>query len=243
MNILKKSAGIILATVLMMPLYGATKRYEVKSGIVEYKIDGGGSVMGMNTSTKGTKTTVFKDWGNIEVSDETVEEIAPMQKAQTKRNLSKIDNMVLYAVDFDQKIITKMDALKDGYIKSNTNYTKYGKELLEKNGGKLVGHENILGYKCEVWEWMGSKIWVYKGVTLKAEASMMGIKMTEEATKAQFDVAVPSSRFELPSYPIKSVNEMYGAAMQDMQDTEDMSDEEKAAMQEMMKNLGNMFGK
>ena len=241
MGTLRKSLLFVAIAILVAPLYGATKRYEVKSGIVEYKIDGGGSIMGMKTSTKGTKTIAFKDWGNVEISDETVEEEAPMQGVKTKRTLSKFDNLALYTVDFDQKIITKMDAMQEDYIKSNTNYTKYGRDMLEKNGGKLVGHENVLGYKCEVWEWMGSKIWVYKGVTLKLEGSMMGIKMSEEATKVQFDVAVPSSRFELPNYPVKSINEMYGAAM--MEGTEDMSDEEKAQMQEMMKNIGNMFGK
>ncbi len=70
------------------------------------------------------------------------------------------------------------------------------KDFVEKNGGKILENETFLGKDCLVYELMGTKNWMYKGVILK---TMMGDKVMKEAVKIDEDVKIPSDKFELPA--------------------------------------------
>jgi hypothetical protein len=225
---------LMACAVLSLPLLGSTKRYEVRSGEIEYKIEGGGKMIGMQTSTSGTKTVVFQDWGNVEVSESKETTKMTGQQPQSEHTLVKFDNGKVYSVDFEDKVIYFHDVMQGDYDKTSQNYTRYGRDMLEKNGGKRVGNEKVLGYNCEVWEWQGIKMWVYKGVMLKTASNMMGVTHTETATKAKFDVTIASERFVLPKYPVKKTEDMYEEALEG----EDMSEEEKAQAKELMKSFG-----
>ena len=69
-------------------------------------------------------------------------------------------------------------------------------------GGKKTGTDNVLGYTCDVWEMMGTKQCMYKGIPLRVETDIMGIKNTETATKAEFDISLSKDDFKLPDFPI-----------------------------------------
>lgn len=224
---------------LFLSLSADTKRYEVESGEIEYVIKGGGNMMGMKSSTEGKKTVVFEKWGNHEVSESYEKNTNGFGAPEETHELTQFKNGKVASVDFEEKVIYIHDLMQKSYQGSNENYTQFGRDMLEQNGGKRVGSEKILGYNCEVWEWMGAKIWVYKGVTLKVTTNMMGMTHTEVATKARFNKKIPSSRFALPKYPTKKVEDVYNDAME----AEDMSEEEKQQAREMMQNLGGMFNR
>jgi hypothetical protein len=70
MRHIKILTALFVLSVTVSGLSAQTKRYEVKSGIIEYTINGGGDMMGIKTKIKGTAKNIFKDWGNVELHDE-----------------------------------------------------------------------------------------------------------------------------------------------------------------------------
>lgn len=77
------------------------------------------------------------------------------------------------------------------------------RQMIEKEGGKILGNESFLGKDCIVVEItensdgqpMQTKMWYYKGIPLKMANSFY----TMEATKFEENVSIPDSRFEIPA--------------------------------------------
>ena len=187
------------------------KRYEVKSGMVEYTTTVSGKIMGTTTTGSGFEKLYFKDWGAIElqeVESKTTTHTKFFGKESTDVNevhsLAKLDNGKSYSVDFDKKeILVRNDiAMESVKTYKNGDAHQTGKEMLEALGGEKIGEETFLGYNCEVWTAMGTKMWIYKGLPLKTESNIMGMKTIKIATNAQFNTAVPDTYFKLPNYPI-----------------------------------------
>ncbi len=214
-------------------LYAATKRYEVKSGMVSYTITGGGNMMGIKNETHGHTTLYFDDYGDLEVQ-ETEETATTMGRTEKRHRLMKIQDGIVYSVDFKQKVITKQDISQ---FMGEKDMSKMGKEMLKEMGGKKVDNGEVLGLPCEVWEVMGSKIWIHKGITLKIESNIMGMIHKEEATEVKFGVSIPSDKLKLPDYPTESLDEMIQRQMS--RGGHQPSPEEIKQMKEMMKG---MFG-
>ena len=250
---MKKSkvfAVLLLLTVSITSLLADGKRYHVKSGIIEYKIDGGGSFLGMGSKTTGTQKTIFKDWGNVELIEEKSSSTT-MGKTDTIHTMTKIDHGKVFTVDFKRKIIIQQDPaiLKQ---MQNKDMSKMGKDMMQSMGGKKIGDEKFLGYNCEIWELMGSKTWLYKGVPLKTESNIMGMKHNITATKAKFGVSLSNSDFKLPNFPVKTMDQLIQSEMNNNAKTDTNSHkstkEETPIPQDMeqikglMKNLGGLFG-
>lgn len=188
------------------------KRYDVKSGIITYNITTNGKVMGSVISGSGTENIYFKDWGAIELIEEkttttTVIKMFGQNKTETEKihAIKKLDNGESYSVDFNKKEIyagrdMAMDLTKTFH--PNQDAGDVGKQMLESMGGKMIGKESFLGHTCEIWNVMGAKQWIYKGVTLKMEMTVLGITTIKEATSAKFNVSVPDKYFKLPDFPI-----------------------------------------
>ena len=225
-----KLLAVLLIGFGLTTLSAETKRYEVKSGIIEYTITLSGNMMGMKMQGSGTAKTAFKEWGNVELHSEESQTNTMGMKEHDKQ-MTKIENGMVYNVDFDQKVIYQlsMDALANSEDK---DLVSTGKEMLVSMGGKKIGEEKFMGYDCEVWEMMKVKIWLHKGVMLKSEADMMGIKNTMVATKIELDISVPDDAFKLPSYPIQK-----GKKQEQMNEVPQMTPEQMQQMQEMMKNF------
>ncbi|MDV7186664.1 hypothetical protein R3X25_05170 [Lutibacter sp. TH_r2] len=212
------------------------KRYNVKSGIIKYKLTVSGGTMGSVVVGDGTENVYFKDWGKLEFMEEKSTTTTTInifgQKKVEKANvhkISKLDNGEVYNVDFDKKqILLRRDMgmeVTKAFASGDANKT--GMEMLESMGGKKIGNENFLGYNCEVWSILGGKQWMYKGAVLKLEINVMGILTVKEATSAKFDVNVPDSSFNLPDFPIVKEegfldNEEYKDEMENMDDKMDM---------------------
>ena len=207
------------------------KRYEVESGMIVYSTETSGKVMGSIISGSGTENLYFKDWGTIELLEEKSTTTTKMKmfgqnKTETEKihKIAKLDNGESYSVDFDKKEIyagrdMAMDMVKMFHPQSDAS--DVGKNMADGMGGKVIGKETFLGYNCEIYDLMGSKQWIYKGVTLKMEMTTMGITTIKTATSATFDTRISDSYFELPDFPIIKQeefmsNEEFDSEMEDM---------------------------
>lgn len=205
------------------------KRYDIKSGMITYKTIISGKVMGGTVSGSGTQSLYFKNWGALELSEEESDQTTTVvvfgnknvQKTHS-HIMNKLDNGESYHADFDKKqIYIGRDPMMDFMKQSNTDAGDAGKKMLESIGGKQLSNEKFMGYDCEVWSIMGGKQWLYKGVMLKIEMSVMGILTISEATSAKFDVSVADKYFELPDFPVQKEegfmnNEDFQDDMEDM---------------------------
>ena len=77
------------------------------------------------------------------------------------------------------------------------------RQMIESEGGKIVGNEKVLGRDCIVVEMniedetdepMLIKAWYYKGIILKTTNALT----TMEATRLEENIKIPSSKFEIP---------------------------------------------
>ena len=189
------------------------KRYELKSGIVEYVTTISGKVLGSTVSGGGTDKLFFKDWGALELkesvsSQTSVMKIFGREKTETTdtHTINKLDNGDSYSVDFKNKKIYQAEDMAMEMVKNthpDGDAGEVGRDMLVAMGGKMIGNENFKSYKCEVWEILGGKQWIYKGLMLKMEITVMGITTKTEATSIKFDVSVADSHFKLPDFPIE----------------------------------------
>lgn len=190
------------------------KRYEVKSAMVAYKTTISGKLLGSTVKGSGTESLYFKDWGDVELKEvqsnkTTHSKFFGKEKTETTsaHTMNKLDNGKSYSVDFKRK---KIMLRRDGAMEMNKMFAdgdvnKTGKQMLEGMGGKIVGQESILGYNCDIWDVMGAKQWIYKGLPLKLEMTIMGITTTTLATSATFNKPVADKYFKLPDFPIKEM--------------------------------------
>ncbi len=104
-------------------------------------------------------------------------------------NLTLMDGEFTYAVDLVKKTGTKtktpmMEALIRNAESENKDLTDVGTDMMVQMGGKIVGEEQILGKNCQIWEIsnMKTKTWIWNGIVLKSETSMMGTQTSEATT-------------------------------------------------------------
>ena len=190
----------------VVSLFAQTNRYDVKSGMVEYEIIGSGDVMGSPTTVSGTSKLYFKDFGNVELSDEKIQQTVDGDKEE-ERLVSKIMGENVYTVDFvDEVIYTQKMVLDDDTASLNIK----SKEAFISMGAKNLGVEEILGYKCDVWLLGEDKIWVYNSVPLKQVSQSLGMIQIQQAKFAVFNIDIKDDKFKLPPFPIKPIEELVG---------------------------------
>jgi len=216
------------------------KRYEVKSAMVTYETTTSGKVMGSTVTGSGTESLYFKNWGDVErketQSNQTTKtNIFGKKSTQTTKQhtMSKLDNGKSYSVDFkNKKIFLQRDmAMEMNKMFADGDVNKTGKQMLEGMGGEIIGQETILGYNCDIWSVMGGKQWIYKGLPLKIEVSIMGISTVTKATSAKFNVNVADKYFKLPNFTIEE--------MEGYQDDETYT-EDKVEMKKQAQKMKNM---
>jgi len=191
---------------------GGLKLYEVKSGKIDYSISGGGNMMGMMQSQiKGEKHLVFDAYGKRSLTEElkvTNETVNGHTQSRKEHTMTYMNGSVIYTVDFRGKqimrtvnpMVNMVGAMMGGG--KNGSMTQTGLTMLKQMGGRKTGTEKILGYTCDVWELAGTKQCLYKGVVLKLESDVMGMKQMEVATKAEFDIDLSDDDFALPDMPV-----------------------------------------
>ncbi|MCG8183907.1 hypothetical protein [Tenacibaculum piscium] len=194
------------------------KRYNVESGIIKYVTTISGTVASGTVNGSGTSQLYFENWGAKELENEqsttTTVVIIPISNQKitdvsTTHNTYKIDNEMIYTVDYDTKtIFTKSDPLIELMRLNDYDALEAGRKMLISMGGTQSENEEFKGYDCEIWTALGSKQWIYKGITLKIVSTIGGIITTQEATDIKFDVSVNESYFKLPDYTHKNIDEL-----------------------------------
>jgi hypothetical protein len=223
--------GLLFALILAThTLHADAKRYEIQSGIIEYTTNGGGNMMGIKTQIDGKSKTLFKEWGKVELHDETSKSLI-MGREESTHQTTKIDHDKVYIVDYAQKSIAQYDhtMLMQSQYK---DLAKNPKEMMLSMGGAKTGEESLLGYDCEIWETQQIKLWLYKGIILKSVTNMMGLTHTTEATNIQMDVSVSDEELQLPDFPIKTMQQNDTPSQMPQ-----MTPEQIQQMKEMMKNF------
>lgn len=201
----KISVGITLLVLGFVDLFANSNRYDIKSGIVEYEIVG--NIQSENGSRlNGTSKLYFKDFGILELVDEKVVQ-TNMGEKEEERTISKIVNNKMLTVDFNDEVIYSQSLALDeeNPVQNIKNY-----ESFVQMGAKNLGTENILGYKCDVWQLGEDKIWIHNSVPLKLITKSLGITQIQEAKFAVFNVDIKNDKFKLPTFPVKVIEEIIG---------------------------------
>lgn len=210
---LKISMVLMLGSTVLFAGADKMKMYGAESGKIDYKITGSGNIMGVTTKTVGKKRLIFKDFGAKSLTEENQVQktvVGGNANMEKTHKISLIDGAMLYSVDLQKKRIMRMQnpaMVMMGAMGGDKSIKDMGEAMLKKMGGKKTGTDKVLGYSCDVWEAMGTKQCIYKGIPLRVESNMMGIKNVEVATKAEFDISIPDNDLKLPDFP---VYDMYG---------------------------------
>ena len=174
----------------------------MKSYIIEYK-----TVMSVPQMKSITTMTQWIDVDNDKFVMESATETEMMGTKQSSKSLMIEDGEWSYMIDLEAKTGYKSksgeseDDPKD-LIKSDDEVTF--RQMIEKEGGKILANETFLGKDCIVVEIseksedgkaLATKMWYYKGIPLK----MSNKSYTMEATKFEENVSIPASKFEVPS--------------------------------------------
>ncbi len=220
--------------------YAKMKRYDVESAIVEYRMSGGGNMLGFSTKIEGKRKLMFKDWGNLELDEENISSTV-MGGVEKTHELTEIKGDTVYSVDFENKVIYKSKISDYLSEKKDKDVSKIGKEMLKKMGAKKIGKDKVLGYECEVWEIMGSKMCIYKGIVLKSEGNIMGMKHKSEAVRAEFNVKIDDKEFKLPPFPVKEADKFTSQEEAEKFDAKEIEKKSKE-FKEFMKNFKSLMG-
>jgi len=232
MKQIKKCFTVFVLILTVTALHAEEKRYEVKSGIIEYAISGSGNMVGIQTLIEGKSRALFKEWGNVALYEDTVKTVV-MGNEEHTHHTTKRDHAKVYVADHQKKVIYQYDPetlLRSEY----KDLAKSAKEMIVGLGGKKTGNETIQGYECEVWETPLMKFWLHKGIMLRSETNIMGITHRTEAVTIDLDASVSDEDLKLPDFPIKSKEE---SIKDNNQNIPQMTPEQLEQMREMMKNF------
>ena len=204
---------LVLTTSNLALAEGQVKRYFVESAKIDYEIKSAGNAMGMmKTKTIGKKRLIFNQYGANEITEENkIEKRTQGGKTTTIKShqLKYMKGSMLYSVDFEKKRIIRMKntAMAMAGLMGGKDMASTGEAMMKKMGGKKIGSDKVAGHSCDIWEVMGVKQCMYKGIPLRVETDMMGIKSVEIATKAEFDVKLGKDDFKLPDFLVYDMNE------------------------------------
>jgi len=250
-KIVKISLAVVVGSSLLFAGSDMMKRYDVKSGKIEYSIKESGNIMGMvKIKGVGKKRLVFDNYGVKDLTEENKvkkETTGGQTKVTKEHTIQYMNDGIMYRVDFKKKTIVRMENPAMGMntmLGGGKNIKQTGESMMKSMGGKKVGTDKVLGYTCDVWDLMGVKQCIYKGIPLKIESNIMGLKSLEVATKAEFDIPLSEDDFKLPEY---SLVDMMGQKL-DM-DRSELNEIDKAQsakntqkMQEGMKAMAAAMG-
>jgi hypothetical protein len=202
----KKSYIYIFLLFGFINLFAEINRYDIKSGMVEYEILGKADGMEKGDTISGTSKLYFKDFGKIELLDEKIVQTI-MGEKEEEHVISKIIGDKMLTVDFNDEVIYSQKLVLDeeNFMQNIKNY-----ESFVQMGAKNLGKEDVLGYKCDVWQLGEDKIWVHNSVPLKLINQSMGIIQIQQAKFVVFNIEIKDDKFKLPNFPIKPIEEIEG---------------------------------
>jgi hypothetical protein len=171
------------------------KIYDLPKAMVLYSISGGGVLSDdVNMTLHGEGKLRFREWGAVELVETEAEEktVGVLHYRVRKHTCKKRQKKEILDVDFEKKKIRERP-LPEG--KSRSNVT----EGLVRSGQQMVA--NII---CDMWEGVGIRKCIYKGIPLFTEYHALGLFYREEAKEVRFDIDVTEhAQCAVPSYPVE----------------------------------------
>ncbi|MCK5906469.1 MAG: hypothetical protein KAG37_02710 [Flavobacteriales bacterium] len=232
---------IIAATFFGFSISAQNGNYKVfpfKSGIVKYTLDG---------NSKGTHTKYFDDYG-YKQADYNETETTVFGFTNKEKSGTILIGPKVYAINYKTETVSVgVNPAYESYANSNgANYDKLGRDAMASLGFSNTNKtEQIAGKKCEIWKGSLGIIWVWKGLALKSETTVLGISIIETAISVKVNISIPESRFEIPEgIEIKDIPENTNTSQSVMGSSnisnQQMSPEEKQMMEDAMS--GDMEG-
>ncbi|HPE86765.1 MAG TPA: hypothetical protein PLS41_05520 [Bacteroidales bacterium] len=198
---------IFLTALLALGVFGSiraqsdeARRFAIKSGHIEYKLTG---------STEGIKSVWFDHYGDTYVEElqaTTTVKMLGMKSVEEIHSLTIQQGAIVYTLDLasgtGQKTVNPYYTDGHALVESMTakEQEEFANDLMTSLGGEITGQESILGKTCDVMQVLGSRSWIYKGVTLKSDTKVLGIRNLEEAVSFEENVRIPASLLEPPSH-------------------------------------------
>lgn len=170
----------------------SAKRYDIKSGYVKYQ------------SNNGTEELYWDGYGEKEARY-TDHSVTVFGMTQASRNVDYIDGEWTYHYDPATNIATRYnqeDLMKRMTGNKTQQPKEFSEEMIKAFGGVKIGSESVLNKNAEIYHLknLGDfKVWVYKGVPMKSEASMMGMSFTSQAVDFKENARVDMAKLTLPA--------------------------------------------
>lgn len=190
----------VLSTLVAQTTYNRQKRFQVKSGHVEYVLSG---------MITGTKSLWWDDYGKKFREELKTEEVVKSRKRTEvvkNQSLSIFDGTYYYNINLVTMHGTKLHkgAVPDfsllGSGLNDGEMEQLGQGLLKGFGGKVAKKsEQVLSRLCDVTQMMGATVHVYKGVPLRSHVKIKSHENHEEAIRFDENIRLPQSTFVPPS--------------------------------------------
>ncbi len=247
----KISLAVVVGSSLLFAGSDMMKKYDVKSGKIEYSIKESGNIMGMvKIKGIGKKRLIFDNFGVKDLTEENKvkkETTGGQTKVEKTHTMTYMNDGIMYRVDFKKKTIVRMEnpaMAMNAMMGGGKNVKQTGEAMMKSMGGKKTGTDKVLGHTCDVWDLMGVKQCIYKGVPLRVESNIMGLKSLQVATKADFDIALSDDDFKLPEYPmVNMMGEKLNLDRGTLSETDKKESMKKAKeMQDGMKAMAAAMG-
>jgi hypothetical protein len=225
---MKKILIIALAIISFNVQAQEAKTYAVKSGYIKYELSG---------NTTGTKELWWDDYGRKTCETEqstTTTKMFGVKNTDKKHMTTVIVKDKFWVADYIDNKGSKgtVPMYKEGQElvadMSEKEQQEFADEVLAGMGGQKQGTESLNGYKCDIIKIMGVKSWVYKGLVLKTESKIMGIKTNEMFVDFKPNSKNSSSKFDPPkgvSYENLAKNEGMNSLMSAFGNLGQMEDE------------------
>jgi len=183
-----------LGSMTLLSAQADQKKFDVESGVILYTVSGGGKLAkDVNLTIKGKGKLRFKDWGVVALIEEDFEEITSgvLQNIETIQKCEKLEDKQRFDVDFKTKKIYERKMPKGNFQKTMT------RDLVK------TGQEEILGYTCDIWEGVGVRKCIYKGIPLLVEHYLLGNYYRKKASSITFGIDTAAANCSIPNYPIQ----------------------------------------
>ena len=196
---------IILACVITGSAGEKANIFAIKSGSIKYNLSG---------STTGTKTMYWNNYGEntrTEIDSKTVTKMFGFTNEDKTHTITVMIKDTFWVANLITKegqtgTLPYYKEVKENVEgMSKVERKQFEDDILASLGGSKLGTEKFLNYNCEVMSVMGAKIWIYKGVALKTDINIMGIKSKETATVFKPNTRVSKDMFK-PSTAVKYNN-------------------------------------
>lgn len=185
---------VCLGSMTLLLAQTSEKKYDLQSGMVLYSISGGGKLtQEVNLTIQGKGKLRFKDWGAVKLIEEDVEEITSgaLKNIETINKCEKRQKKQQLDVNFETKKILERPIPKGTAAENITQ------------GLTKKGQEAIAGYTCDIWEGVGVRKCIYKGIPLLVEHYLLGTYYRKKASSATFGIDTSATSCKIPDFPIQ----------------------------------------